>query len=44
VLLSVDWIIARARSLLNTTSDMVGSVALNRWLQSTAATRQGSAE
>jgi DAACS family dicarboxylate/amino acid:cation (Na+ or H+) symporter len=44
VLLSVDWIIARARSLLNTTSDMVGSVALHRWLQSTAATRQGSAE
>lgn len=33
LLLSVDWIIARARSLLNTTSDMVGSTALHRWLQ-----------
>lgn len=37
LLLSVDWIIARARSLLNTTSDMVGSVALHRWLQLTGA-------
>lgn len=32
LLLSVDWIIARARSLLNTTSDMVGSMVLHRWL------------
>lgn len=36
LLLSVDWIIARARSLLNATSDMAGSLALNRWLQLTA--------
>jgi len=33
MLLSVDWIIARARSLLNTTSDMVGSTVLDRWLR-----------
>lgn len=32
LLLSVDWIIARARSLLNTTSDLVGSMVLNRWI------------
>ncbi|MGK2913978.1 MAG: dicarboxylate/amino acid:cation symporter [Porticoccaceae bacterium] len=36
LLLSVDWIIARARSLLNTTSDMVGSTVLHRWLQLTS--------
>ncbi|MEQ1889075.1 MAG: dicarboxylate/amino acid:cation symporter [Alphaproteobacteria bacterium] len=36
LLLSVDWIIARARSLLNTTSDLVGSMALNRWLEISA--------
>lgn len=36
LLLSVDWIIARARSLLNTSSDMVGSTALHRWLQLTS--------
>jgi len=33
MLLSVDWIIARARSLLNTTSDMVGSTVLDCWLR-----------
>ena len=33
MLLSVDWIIARARSFLNTTSDMVGSTVLDRWLR-----------
>lgn len=32
LLLSVDWIIARARSFLNTNSDMVGSLILNRWI------------
>lgn len=32
LLLSVDWIIARARSFLNTNSDMVGSLILNRWM------------
>lgn len=32
LLLSVDWIIARARSFLNTTSDLVGSMVLHRWL------------
>lgn len=37
LLLSVDWIIARARSLLNTTSDMVGSAVLHRWLQLSGA-------
>lgn len=42
VLLSVDWIIARARSLLNTTSDMVGSAALDRWLRLTTATLAGA--
>ncbi|MCK9991880.1 MAG: hypothetical protein Dbin4_00400 [Alphaproteobacteria bacterium] len=36
LLLSVDWIIARARSLLNTTSDLVGSMVLNRWLDLSA--------
>ncbi|MFZ5835111.1 MAG: dicarboxylate/amino acid:cation symporter [Pseudomonadota bacterium] len=33
LLLSVDWIIARARSLLNAISDMVGSAVLDRWLK-----------
>lgn len=33
VLLSVDWIIARARSLLNTSSDMVSSLILDRWIK-----------
>ena len=33
LLLSVDWILARARSFLNTSSDLVGSMALNRWLE-----------
>ena len=33
VLLSVDWILARARSFLNTTSDLVGSQVLSRWLE-----------
>ncbi len=42
LLLSVDWIIARARSLLNTTSDMVGSMALNRWLQFNEAEKPGA--
>jgi Na+/H+-dicarboxylate symporter len=32
LLLSVDWIIARARSFLNTNSDMVGSLILNHWM------------
>lgn len=34
VLLSVDWIIARARSLLNTSSDMVSSMILDKWIKS----------
>lgn len=33
VLLSVDFILARARSLLNTSSDMVSSMILDRWLK-----------
>jgi len=33
VLLSVDWIVARARSLLNTTCDMVSSLILDRWIK-----------
>lgn len=33
LLLSVDWILARSRSLMNTTSDMVGSMILNRWIE-----------
>ena len=33
VLLSVDWILARSRSFLNTTSDLVGSQVLSRWLE-----------
>ncbi len=37
MLLSVDWLIARARSLLNTTSDMVGSTVLDHWLRLRAA-------
>ncbi|HEX4974244.1 MAG TPA: dicarboxylate/amino acid:cation symporter [Pseudomonadales bacterium] len=32
ILLSVDWLLARARSFLNTQSDMVGSLILNRWI------------
>ncbi len=36
LLLSVDWIIARSRSFLNTASDMVGSMILNRWLEQSA--------
>lgn len=32
LLLSVDWILARARSFLNVQSDMVGSLILNRWI------------
>lgn len=32
LLLSIDWILARARSFLNTNSDMVGSLILNRWI------------
>ncbi len=32
LLLSVDWIIARARSFMNTHSDLVGSMILNRWI------------
>jgi DAACS family dicarboxylate/amino acid:cation (Na+ or H+) symporter len=32
VLLSVDWLIARSRSFLNVTSDMVGSLVLDRWI------------
>ena len=35
VLLSVDWIIARCRSLLNTSSDMVNSLILDRWIKNT---------
>lgn len=33
LLLSVDWIIGRGRSFLNTSSDLVGSAALDRWLR-----------
>lgn len=33
VLLSVDWILARARSGLNTSSDMISSLILNRWIK-----------
>lgn len=33
VLLSVDWIIARGRSLLNTSCDMVSSLILDRWIK-----------
>ncbi len=33
VLLSVDWIIARSRSVLNVGSDMVGACVLQRWLK-----------
>lgn len=32
-LLSVDWIIARCRSFLNVSADMVGAVVLQRWLR-----------
>jgi Na+/H+-dicarboxylate symporter len=32
-LLSVDWIIARCRSVLNVSSDMVGATVLQRWLK-----------
>ena len=42
LLLSVDWIVARARSLLNTTSDMVGSMVLNRWLELSEAEKPGT--
>jgi len=35
LLLSVDWIIARVRSFLNTSSDMVGSLILHRWIEKT---------
>lgn len=31
-LLSVDWIIARGRSLLNASADMVGASVIDRWL------------
>lgn len=31
VLLSVDWILARARSLLNTTTDITSALILDRW-------------
>ena len=43
LLLSVDWIIARARSLLNTSSDLVGSMALNRWLLASEPEKPGAA-
>jgi Na+/H+-dicarboxylate symporter len=43
LLLSVDWIIARARSLLNTTSDMVGSMVLHRWLEISAPEKSKAA-
>jgi DAACS family dicarboxylate/amino acid:cation (Na+ or H+) symporter len=33
LLLSVDWIIARGRSLLNANSDLVGSMILDRWIK-----------
>ena len=33
LLLSVDWILARMRSWLNTSSDMVGSLILDRWIK-----------
>lgn len=33
VLLSVDWVLARGRSALNTSSDMLGSLILNRALE-----------
>ena len=32
VLLSVDWLIARSRSALNVSADMVGAVILQRWI------------
>jgi DAACS family dicarboxylate/amino acid:cation (Na+ or H+) symporter len=35
VLLSVDWILARARSWLNTSSDMVSSLILDRMIKKT---------
>jgi len=41
LLLSVDWIIARARSFLNTTSDMVGSMVLHRWLEASEPAKPG---
>lgn len=41
MLLSVDWIIARARSLLNTTSDMVGSTVLDCWLRRSGEAPEG---
>jgi Na+/H+-dicarboxylate symporter len=31
-LLSVDWIIARSRSFLNASADMVGASVLDRWI------------
>jgi len=43
LLLSVDWIIARARSLLNTSSDLVGSMVLNRWLLASEPEKPGAA-
>lgn len=36
VLLSVDWLIARSRSALNVSSDMVGAVILDRFLDAPA--------
>ncbi len=33
VLLSVDWILARSRSFLNTASDMASAMVLHRWLE-----------
>lgn len=33
-LLSVDWLVARCRSVLNVASDMVGATVLQRWLVS----------
>jgi len=42
LLLSVDWIIARARSLLNTSSDLVGSMVLNRWLLASEPEKPGA--
>ncbi len=33
LLLSVDWIIARSRSVLNVGSDMVGATVLQRWIK-----------
>lgn len=43
LLLSVDWLLARARSFLNAQSDMVGSLILNRWTYLAERNLQGDA-